>query len=368
MRRAGPHGPARRYMSADRRLRPAGVDGGSVGDLNAHRSRQQALRAHRINRPDLVEVRADGAWPIGEPGVATDAGDQPAVAEQLVLGATKVVDGYRVPLQLYVAIRQRLGAQALWRGWDVDEGRRGPAAQLLATPLCTGERQVAGHGPLESRRPTARFGVDQVARTGRPYGVEVARVAAYPAVEGVRYGSRRAEYLVDGLVGGHQQLQRLVEGLHRVGEDGAGTRVQVRRGHVVDALPGDVPGRARHARLALAGRVAEMAQEHDRVGRQSPRLADRLAAVVVDVSPGRALIRVQADAVLILLAERRVGTWPAVAVAQVHHEVGALDVGQDVGPRRPRMEDSAHVHAVALGEPRQSFAIVEVLVGHLASR
>src|SRR5688500_7613529 len=151
MRRAGPPRAGSAVRVCGRRLRPAGVDGGSVGDLNAHRRRQQALRAHRINRPDLVEVGADGAWPIGERSSATDAGDQPAVAEQLVLGATKVVDGYRVPLQLYVAIRQRLGAQPLWRGWDVDEGRRGPAAQLLATPLCTGERQVAGHGPLEGR-------------------------------------------------------------------------------------------------------------------------------------------------------------------------------------------------------------------------
>src|SRR5687768_1507692 len=56
MRRAGPPGPARRYLSAGRRLRPAGLDGGSVGDLNAHRRRQRAFHAHRINRQDLVAV------------------------------------------------------------------------------------------------------------------------------------------------------------------------------------------------------------------------------------------------------------------------------------------------------------------------
>ena len=64
------------------------------------------------------------------------------------------------------------------------------------------------------------------------------------------------------------------------------------------------------------------------------------------------------------LVSSRNGPWagPAVAVAQVDHEVGALDVRLDAAPGGVRREHAAHVHALGLGLPGDLLALVEVLL------
>ena len=88
-----------------------------------------------------------------------------------------------------------------------------------------------------------------------------------------------------------------------------------------------------HVLLAVPGRVAQVLEQHDRILGEVDPLAQLVGAVVLGGVGRRALVGVQAEAVLGVLLERAVRARPAVAVAHVHDQARALDGVEHVLPR-----------------------------------
>src|SRR3954451_25064881 len=110
-----------------------------------------------------------------------------------------------------------------------------------------------------------------------------------------------------------------------------------------------IPAGNRHTRLAIARGVAQVVEEDDGIWSKLDVGAHHVRAEVLGLRLGAPGKRCDADSVLGVLLERRIWAWPAVAVAHVDEQVRALDVRDDVVPRRVRIEDAANVHAVGLG-------------------
>jgi hypothetical protein len=173
---------------------------------------------------------------------------------------------------------------------------------------------------------------------------------------------------VDGALAGEERLdvvRRPHVGLgdhgRRAGADEAG-RV------VVDPLLPDVERPFRQARLGVAARVAEVAEDHDRVPGELDLAADLVLAEVL-VGVARADVRVEAHPVL---ARRRelvaVRAGPAVAVAEVDHDRGALEGLLDRRPRRERGVDPDDVRGVLGGRRGGLVGEAPVAVGRGARR
>ena len=113
------------------------------------------------------------------------------------------------------------------------------------------------------------------------------------------------------------------------------TRPDEAGGVVVDPLLRDVERALRQPRLRVAARVAQVVQEHDRVPGQLHLGGDRRLAEVLVLVIAAAGGRIEAEAVLRDRIQRiAVATRPAIPVAHVDDERGALEGVLDGGPGR----------------------------------
>ena len=169
--------------------------------------------------------------------------------------------------------RGRVGVRGrVARGGHLLRRERGLPGERAVEALA---RIVGIHRAREPRIPRARV--------GRVVPVRVRRVP---------------EDLVDRLVGGEQRpdVVRVIPDV-AVGDDRLGARLEERGGVVVDPLLGDGQGRVGIAGLTVPRRVAQVHQEHDRIGGGGER-PDRGLAVVLVVVVAVAGGGVEAEAVL----------------------------------------------------------------------
>ncbi len=134
-------------------------------------------------------------------------------------------------------------------------------------------------------------------------------------------GARRgAPQLVQRLRRGEEVLDVGRSALVTAGDHGTEPGAKERGRIVVGALPGDRLGGLRIPGLRVSGRVAQVVQEHDRVGGRPQGLDGRFAVVLVVVVPLAGRL-VQAETVLRRVVRVvRVRAGPAVAMAVVDHD------------------------------------------------
>jgi hypothetical protein len=152
-------------------------------------------------------------------------------------------------------------------------------------------------------------------------------------------GRRVAVDPFDAALTGEERLHVIGRAQAGLGDDGAGACLQEAGREVVHPLDRVRLRPLGQAGLAVATRVAEVAQHDDRVGRQVERLDRRLAEVLVAgvVDAGD---RVEPEAVLGGRVERvAIPARPAVAVAEVDDDRGPGQRLLDGGPRRVRRVD-----------------------------
>ena len=148
-----------------------------------------------------------------------------------------------------------------------------------------------------------------------------------------------------------EQLADLVgDAVDGLGEDRLRPSAQEARPVVVDALDGRRLGRVRRTPLGVPGGVAEPVQDHDRVGRHLDVVVDVVLAVILGVVVAVARRGVEPEPVLRIALEGAVGARPTVAVTEVDQQLGALQRGLDLGPRRVGAVDLCDGGAVASGE------------------
>ncbi len=153
-----------------------------------------------------------------------------------------------------------------------------------------------------------------------------------------------------------------------LGDDRLGPRADEAGRVVVDALDGHRLGALGDARLAVAARVAEVRQ-HDHGVRRELHVVDRRLAEVLVVGVVGARDRVEPEAVLGRRVERvAVRAGPAVPVAEVDHDRGALERVLHRRPGRVRGVDLGHLRAGGDGLGRGGVREGPVLAREAAHR
>ena len=205
------------------------------------------------------------------------------------------------------------------------------------------EPEVADDRAVEARRRRG-VGVHLVREAGRALRRERPLEVAVP-------GRRVAEDLVERAVGREQladlagrRVVRMALGDHR-----PRARADEPGAVVVDPLAGFGERALRQPGLGVPRRVAQVVQEHDRVGRQADVVPDVVLAVVDVLVAVGARLRVETEAVLGHGLERRVDARPAVAVAEVDEHARALRRGLDRRPGRVGREQRHDVGRVLAG-------------------
>ena len=253
--------------------------------------------------------------------------------------------------------------------WAFASEPNSPTPSAATTSAAPGDDEVrrarAGRRRRRARhggRPEPEVADDRAVEARRRRGVRVHLVLeAGRALRGERPlevpvpGRRVAEDLVERPVG-REQLADLA-GRRMVGmalrDHRACARADEPGAVVVDPLAGFGERPLRQPGLGVPGRVAQVVQEHDRVGRQADVVPDVVLAVVDVLVAVGARLRVETEAVLGHGLERRVDARPAVAVAEVDEHARALRRGLDRRPGRVGREQRDHVGACACGPRRR---------------
>ena len=114
-------------------------------------------------------------------------------------------------------------------------------------------------------------------------------------------------------------------------------------------------------RLGVAGGVAQAIEDHDRVRGELQVVGHVVLAVILRVRVAVARRGVQAHAVLGVGRERRIRAGPAVPVAEVHQDVGALRHGLHAVPGGVRAVQLIHGGAVRAGLRRVALRAGDVV-------
>ena len=178
-----------------------------------------------------------------------------------------------------------------------------------------------------------------------------------------------APELIDGLACREQRPNFFDGSVVGLGDDGPRAGTQPAGGKVVQALVGDTDGRLGQAGLAVAGGIAQVIEQHDRIRSQADVLREvELTVVLRRRVVGGGVDWVEPQAVLGVWLPGSVWARPSIPVAHVDDDRGALQRCLDACPGRVGRENGHHVGGVLRRLRRGSPGIGHEIAGLVAHR